>query len=250
VKILFVCSANKIRSLTAELHFCEKYPEHEFDSAGTNHKKCKQDGTTPLEEYHLIWADLVLVMEDKHRKIINQHSDKKYNKKIHVLGIRDIYDPFEKSLINILEKKCKKFLKTPEVIEMPAQESPVFRPVMRQVEPYILSIGELLIDSESILNSPNISVSMHYHDLEIPRGFMPSERILAAIKYEALRVEMKYDEEVVPELMKLYDPLEPKLNLSILRNNFEVFSIGRVTEVFTSEEYMGFTFLPDYVTNG
>lgn len=245
MKILFVCSANKIRSLTAEMHFSEKYPQHEFDSAGTNHKTCKKEGTTPLEEHHLSWADVVLVMEDKHRNIINQHSDKKYNKKIYVLGIKDIYEPFDKALVNILEKRAERFFKAPDVVEM----LPSVKPVMRSVEPYILSIGELLIDSESIINSPSFSVSMHYHDLGIPNGFVPSQRILSAIRYESLRVEMKYDEEMAQELMKLYDPLTPKINLSILRNNFEVYSIGRVIEVFTSEEQMGFTFTPDYVTN-
>lgn len=46
--ILFICSANKQRSKTAEDYFSTKYPELHFISAGTNIKICEREGTNPL----------------------------------------------------------------------------------------------------------------------------------------------------------------------------------------------------------
>ena len=40
--ILFVCSANKQRSKTAEDYFSSKYADFHFISAGTNRKICEQ----------------------------------------------------------------------------------------------------------------------------------------------------------------------------------------------------------------
>lgn len=105
MNILFVCSANKVRSLTAELQFSELYPSHNFASAGTNPKLVQQAGTTMLTEDMLEWADKVYVMEKKHKDQINAHSKKKFTKKIKVLGIKDVYKFNEKSLRQILEKK-------------------------------------------------------------------------------------------------------------------------------------------------
>jgi len=87
MKILFVCSANELRSRTAEDHFSQKYPEVEFSSAGTNHKICKQKGTTPLEEEMLKEADIVYVMENKHKDVIIKNVGDAYNKKITFITI-------------------------------------------------------------------------------------------------------------------------------------------------------------------
>lgn len=43
MKILFICSANKQRSKSAEDHFAQKYKNHEFLSAGTNTKGSKKE---------------------------------------------------------------------------------------------------------------------------------------------------------------------------------------------------------------
>lgn len=106
MNILFVCSANKMRSKTADDYFSSKYPSINFNSAGTNHKKCQEEGTNPLEEPLLEWADVVYVMEHKHKKIINKHVGKKFDTKIKVLGIPDNYEYYQKELIKLLENKC------------------------------------------------------------------------------------------------------------------------------------------------
>ena len=101
MNILFVCSANKLRSPSAEDYFCVKYPEINFLSAGTNHKTCQKEGTTPLEDWMLDWADKVYVMENKHKKQIEASVGSKYNKKIIVLNVPDIFKYYQKELIEI-----------------------------------------------------------------------------------------------------------------------------------------------------
>ncbi len=107
MNILFVCSANKLRSKTADDYFSERFPEINFRSAGTNHKTCQKEGTTPLDEEMLQWADVVYVMENKHRTEIMKHVGSAYNKKISVLSIPDDYGYYQKELINILINKVK-----------------------------------------------------------------------------------------------------------------------------------------------
>lgn len=66
MKTLFICSANKQRSKTAGDYFAAIYPDQEFQSAGTNLKICRKEGTTELTEDLLTWADKIYVMESKH----------------------------------------------------------------------------------------------------------------------------------------------------------------------------------------
>lgn len=109
-KVLFVCSANLQRSLTAEHYFSKKYLHFSFTSAGTNHKICAKEGSTPLQEKHLNWADLVLVMEEKHRQIINQHSESRFDERMSVLGIPDEFEYYQTELIELLEEKVAPIL--------------------------------------------------------------------------------------------------------------------------------------------
>ncbi len=102
-KILFICSANKDRSATAADYFREKFPKHQFDSAGTNQKICFQLGTDFLTTEHLVWADVIFVMEGKHKKFAQKLLKEK--KQISVLRIEDRYTYFQSELIEILEEK-------------------------------------------------------------------------------------------------------------------------------------------------
>lgn len=105
MNVLFICSANKQRSKTADDYFSLKYPEISFMSAGTNHKICNKEGTTPLEEWMLEWSDHIYVMENKHKKIIVDNIGSRYNNKLLVLDIKDIYKYYQKELIQILNDK-------------------------------------------------------------------------------------------------------------------------------------------------
>lgn len=104
---LFVCSANKMRSKTGEDYFSSIYNDFSFKSSGTNLKLCQKEGTNPLTEEMLIWADVVFVMEQKHIKLINQNTNRKYNSKIVLLSIEDKYKYYQKELLEILIEKTK-----------------------------------------------------------------------------------------------------------------------------------------------
>jgi predicted protein tyrosine phosphatase len=59
-KLLFVCSRNKRRSLTAEKFF-EGFPAYQVRSAGT-----QPGARVVLTEGHIGWADLIFFMEKSH----------------------------------------------------------------------------------------------------------------------------------------------------------------------------------------
>ena len=108
--ILFVCSANKQRSKTAEDYFSENYSNINFQSAGTNLKLCQKEGTNPLDNVMLENADLVFVMESKHKTDIKEMTGKQYLKKIIILNRPDIYKYYDKELIEILSSKVGAYL--------------------------------------------------------------------------------------------------------------------------------------------
>jgi predicted protein tyrosine phosphatase len=104
--ILFVCSANVQRSKTAEDYFSEIYPHLNFQSAGTNKKIVEKEGTNLVTEETVAWADLILVMEKKHKELIYKNIQAPIGNKIHVLAIQDIYKYYQKELIEVLVQKC------------------------------------------------------------------------------------------------------------------------------------------------
>lgn len=110
-KVLFVCSANKQRSKTGEDYFSSIIQDFSFRSAGTNLKLCTKEGTNPITEDLIIWSDLVLVMETKHKSIINKHTEGKYDNKIVSLEIPDVYKHYQPELISLLEEKVTPHLK-------------------------------------------------------------------------------------------------------------------------------------------
>lgn len=109
--ILFVCSANKQRSKTAEDYFSSKYVDFEFISAGTNSKICEQEGTNPLTMDLLDQADLIFVMENNHKKEVKNFINGQFKKEIIVLDIKDVYKYYQTELIEILEKRLMVYLK-------------------------------------------------------------------------------------------------------------------------------------------
>lgn len=108
-KILFVCSANKQRSKTAEDYFSTLYPKLSFQSAGTNLNICQKEGTNPITEEVLVWADIIIVMENNHSKLIKEFTSTKLANKIVILSIEDKFSYFQKELIDILIVKASKY---------------------------------------------------------------------------------------------------------------------------------------------
>ncbi|CAG7579945.1 MAG: putative phosphotyrosine protein phosphatase [uncultured marine phage] len=107
MKILFVCSVNKQRSRTADDYLTPLNDDVEIESAGTHIKSCFREGTNPLTDELLEWADHVYVMEKCHLDIIMKNSKNNHFKKITVLHIRDQYEVGSKRLIEKLKEKLQ-----------------------------------------------------------------------------------------------------------------------------------------------
>lgn len=105
MKLLFLCSQNKRRSLTAEKIF-NGVNGHTARSAGTeNNSRIKV--TVGL----LGWADIIFCMEKKHaQRIKMKYQDVIEDKKLVVLNIYDDYQFMEESLIDILESEVNEFI--------------------------------------------------------------------------------------------------------------------------------------------
>ena len=109
--ILFICSANKQRSKTAEDYFSRKYADFHFISAGTNIKMCEREGTNSLTIDILHQSDLIFVMEQRHKKQVMDCLNGKFKKNLIVLNIPDLYKYYQQELIEILEDKITPYLK-------------------------------------------------------------------------------------------------------------------------------------------
>ena len=99
-KILFVCSRNRRRSLTAETIF-EKEPGWQVRSAGT-----EEGARIRVTPGHLGWADVIVVMEKRHKERLRQkHPEAMADKRCICLFIVDDYEFMAPDLIGILRQK-------------------------------------------------------------------------------------------------------------------------------------------------
>jgi predicted protein tyrosine phosphatase len=105
VKVLFVCSQNRLRSPTAEQLF-STWAGLEVMSAGTNNDAC-----TPLDDELVRWADVIMVMEREHRnKLLRKHRSALKGKRVICLGIPDDYEFMDSRLVRRLELDVPRFL--------------------------------------------------------------------------------------------------------------------------------------------
>jgi predicted protein tyrosine phosphatase len=99
-KLLFICSQNRLRSPTAEVVFGE-YEGLETDSAGLD-----QGAEVPLFSDTIEWADLIFVMEKRHRqKLSQQFKPWLKNKRVICLDIPDEYEYMQPELVELLKQK-------------------------------------------------------------------------------------------------------------------------------------------------
>jgi predicted protein tyrosine phosphatase len=97
VRLLFLCGRNRQRSPTAEQIF-GNLPDVQVISAGLNAEADSQVDADMLE-----WADLVLVMEESHRRRLTQMFDRQLAaKRVVCLGIADDYAFMDRVLIDLL----------------------------------------------------------------------------------------------------------------------------------------------------
>jgi len=105
VNILFVCSKNKWRSRTAETLF-QSDQRHKVRSAGT-----ENDARIRITEKLINWADLIFVMEKRHKERLEE----KYGmllgrKQVIILDIQDEYKYMDTELIEMLRASVSTYL--------------------------------------------------------------------------------------------------------------------------------------------
>lgn len=109
LKLLFICSKNRWRSVTAERLF-DGFHNYVARSAGT--EKCARVKVTAG---HLGWADLIFVMEKKHRRRIQaQYAGILVSKKIVCLNIPDDYGLMDPALIDLLKATLRPYISVPD----------------------------------------------------------------------------------------------------------------------------------------
>jgi predicted protein tyrosine phosphatase len=102
VKILFVCSRNRRRSLTAEKIF-GGVPDWQVRSAGT-----AEGARVKVTEGLLGWADVVVVMEKRHKERLQEKFPETFDSaRCRCLFIRDEYGFMEESLVTLLREKMQ-----------------------------------------------------------------------------------------------------------------------------------------------
>ena len=103
--VLFVCSANRLRSPTAEQVF-STWPGVETDSAGVS-----SGASVLLSSEQVDWADIIFVMEKTHRnKLARQFQRHLKNKRVICLDIPDDYAFMDPVLVQLLESRVGRFL--------------------------------------------------------------------------------------------------------------------------------------------
>ena len=103
--LLFLCSQNKRRSLTAEKLF-DGYSHHQARSAGT-----ENNARVKVTPGLLGWADIIFCMEKKHlRRIKERYSDIIADKTVVCLNIPDEYNYMDTELCELLESAVPEHL--------------------------------------------------------------------------------------------------------------------------------------------
>lgn len=103
--VLFVCSRNRLRSPTAE-HVFRSWPGVQVASAGL-----KPDADEVVTSEDLEWADLVLVMEKKHKQELSRRfMPFLRHTPVAVLGIPDDYVYMAPALVDLLLRKVPPYL--------------------------------------------------------------------------------------------------------------------------------------------
>jgi predicted protein tyrosine phosphatase len=109
LKLLFICSQNKIRSLTAE-HMLQGVPGLAVKSAGT-----EPNSRIRVNEGHIGWSDFIFVMEKKHRRILEENFPAALEgKSIICLHIPDEYRYMEPALMDELKAGLSQHIELPE----------------------------------------------------------------------------------------------------------------------------------------
>ena len=105
LKLLFLCSRNQRRSVTAESLF-RGATEYEVESAGT-----EPGATVRVKQAHIEWADVIFAMEHKHLQFVQTQFGKILaGKRLICLEIPDKYGGMSLELVELLRKRLRLYL--------------------------------------------------------------------------------------------------------------------------------------------
>lgn len=100
MRVLFICTQNRLRSPTAEQVFAS-WKNLEVASAGLG-----SSAANPVTPELVLWAQLIFVMEKAHRNKLNRKFRAHLNgKRVVCLDIPDQYDFMDPALVALLNKK-------------------------------------------------------------------------------------------------------------------------------------------------
>jgi predicted protein tyrosine phosphatase len=107
MKILFLCSQNKLRSPTAESVFSEE-PGLEVASAGLD-----KGAKTLVSPERIEWADIIFVMEKSQRnKLLKKYKEHINRQRVICLDIPDVYRYMDPELVKQLKAKVFGYLRS------------------------------------------------------------------------------------------------------------------------------------------
>ena len=105
MNVLFICSKNRWRSLTAETIF-KGNQDHVVRSAGT-----ENDARIKVTENLINWAEMIFVMEKRHKQRLQQKFDRALlDKTVIILDIEDNYQYMDEELIITLKAAVEPYL--------------------------------------------------------------------------------------------------------------------------------------------
>ena len=105
MNVLFVCGKNRLRSPTAE-HVFADWPGVETASGGVD-----RDADVPVTAELLAWADLILVMENAHRrKLAAKFRAQLGAKRVVCLRIPDDHAYMAPALVDLLKARVSLYL--------------------------------------------------------------------------------------------------------------------------------------------
>lgn len=105
MNILFVCSQNKRRSLTAE-KILDGYNGHNVLSAGT-----EKNSRVKITPGIIGWADMIFCFEKKHlRRLKDSYSDEIAGKTVITMNIPDEYEYMDEELQDMIMSYAEEYL--------------------------------------------------------------------------------------------------------------------------------------------
>ncbi|KAA1262595.1 Low molecular weight phosphotyrosine protein phosphatase [Rubripirellula obstinata] len=102
LNVLFVCSKNQWRSPTAEAIY------RRDDRVSVRSRGTAKGAVQTIRSDDIVWADVVLVMEDKHRqRILADFPGEANFKPMHVLDIPDDYQFMDDELVELIRSAAE-----------------------------------------------------------------------------------------------------------------------------------------------